>query len=39
MLPKTSALKRYDRHSKGMLFFIEDGDLLQKYSSIWDSQG
>ena len=24
---------------KGCFFFIEDGDLLQKYSSIWDSQG
>ena len=37
MLPKTNAyVKSYDRQTKWMYFFIEDGDLLQKYNTIWD---
>ena len=29
-------LKRYDRKTKWMYFFINDDDLLQKYNTIWD---
>ena len=29
-------LKRYDRKTKWMHFFINDDDLLQKYNTIWD---
>ena len=37
MLPKTSAyVKSYDGQTKSMSFLIEDGDLLEKYNTIWD---
>ena len=37
MLPKTSAyVKSYDEQTKGVYFLIEDHDLLEKYSTIWD---
>ena len=37
MHQKMSAyLKRYDRKTKWMYFFINDDDLLQKYNTIWD---
>ena len=37
MLPKTSAyVKGYDEQTKWMHFFIEDDDLLEKYSTICD---
>ena len=37
MLPKTSAyVKSYDGQTKWMYFLIEDGDLLEKYNTIWD---
>ena len=37
MFPKTSAyVKCYDRQTKWMYFLIEDDDLLEKYSTIWD---
>ena len=37
MLPKTSAyVKSYDGQTKWMYFFIEDDDLLEKYSTVWD---
>ena len=37
MLPKTNAyVKSYDGQTKWMYFFIEDGDLLEKYNTIWD---
>ena len=36
MLPKASACKKNcDAQTKWMHFFIEDGDLLQKYNTIW----
>ena len=36
MLPKTSAyVKRYDGQTKWMYCLIEDGDLLEKYNTIW----
>ena len=38
MLNKKSAhVKSYDRQTKWMYFFIEDGDLLEKYNTIWDN--
>ena len=37
MLPKTSTyVKSYDEQTKWMYFLIEDDDLLEKYSNIWD---
>ena len=37
MLPKASAyVKGYDGQSKWIYFLIEDGDLLEKYNTIWD---
>ena len=37
MFLKTSAyVKIYDGQTKWMYFLIEDGDLLQKYNTIWD---
>ena len=37
MLPKFSAyVKRYDGQTKLMYFLIENGDLLEKYNTIWD---
>ena len=37
MLPKTSAyVKSYDGKTKWMYFLIEDDDLLEKYSTIWN---
>ena len=37
MLPKTSTyVKMYDGQTKRMYFLIEDDDLLEKYSTIWD---
>ena len=37
MLPKTSAYVRsYDRQTKWMYFLIENDDLLEKYSTVWD---
>ena len=37
MLPKTRSLvKSYDGQIKWMFFLIEDGDLLEKYNTIWD---
>ena len=37
MLPKTSTyVKPYDGQTKWMYFLIEDGDLLEKYNTIWD---
>ena len=37
MHQKLSAyVKRYDRKTKWMYFFIKDDDLLQKYNTIWD---
>ena len=37
MFPKTSAYaKRYDGQTKWMCFWIEDGDLSEKYNTIWD---
>ena len=37
MLPKTSAyVKSYDGQVKWMYFQIEDNELLEKYSTIWD---
>ena len=37
MLLKTSAyVKSYDENTKWMYFFIEDKDLSEKYSTIWD---
>ena len=37
MHQKMSAyVKRYDRKTKWMYFFIKDDDLLQKYNTIWD---
>ena len=36
MLPKPNAyVKSYDGQTKWMYFLIEDGDLLEKYDSIW----
>ena len=35
MLPKIH-LKGYDWQTKWMYFLIEDNDLLEKYSTIWD---
>ena len=35
--PKTTAyIKSYDGPTKWMYFLIEDEDLLEKYSTIWD---
>ena len=40
MLPKTSAyVKSYDGRTKWMSFLIEDYDLLEQYSIIWDKVG
>ena len=40
MLPKTSAyVKSYDGRTKWMSFLIEDYDLLEEYSIIWDKVG
>ena len=37
MLPKTSTyVKSCDVQTKWMYFLIEDGDLLEKYITIWD---
>ena len=37
MFPETSAyIKSYDGETKWVYFFIEDGDLLKKYDTIWD---
>ena len=37
MLPKTSAyVKRYDGQTKWMYLLIEDDDLLEKYTAIWN---
>ena len=37
MLTKASAyLNSYDGETKLMYFLIEDDDLLEKYSTIWD---
>ena len=37
MLPKTSAfVKSYDKKTKWIYFLIEDDDLSEKYSTIWD---
>ena len=37
MLLKTSAyVKSYDENTKWMYFLIEDKDLSEKYSTIWD---
>ena len=37
MFPKTSAsVKIYDGQTKWMYFFIEDGDLLEKYNTVWN---
>ena len=37
MLPKTSAfVKGYDGQTKWTYFLIEDDELLEKYSAIWD---
>ena len=36
-LPKTSAyVKSYDKQTKWMYFLIEDDELSEKYSTIWD---
>ena len=40
MLPKSSAcVKSYDGPTKWMHFLIEDDDLLEKYTTIWDNVG
>ena len=37
MLPKTSEYtKSYDGQTKWMYFWIENGDLLEKYNANWD---
>ena len=37
MLSKTSGyVKSYDQQTKWMYFLIEDDDLLEKYSAIWE---
>ena len=37
MLPKTRVyVKSYDGQTKWMYFLIKDGDLLEKYNTIWD---
>ena len=37
MFPEASAyIKSYDGETKWVYFFIEDGDLLKKYDTIWD---
>ena len=37
MLPKTNVnVKTYDGQTEQMYFLIEDLELLQKYSTIWD---
>ena len=37
MLPKTNAyVNTYDGQTKQMYFLVEDDDLLEKYSTIWD---
>ena len=37
MFPKTSAyVKSYDGQTKWMYSFIEDGDLLEKYNTVWN---
>ena len=37
MLPETSTyIKHYDGQTELMYFLIEDDDLLEKYSTIWD---
>ena len=37
VLPKTSTyVKNYDCQSKRIYFLIEDDELLEKHSSIWD---
>ena len=37
MFRKTSAyVKSYDRQTKWMYFMVEDNDLLEEYTTIWD---
>ena len=37
MLPKASTyVKRFDGQTKWKYFLIENGDLLEKYNTIWD---
>ena len=37
MVRKTSAYaKSYDRQTKWMYFMVENNDLLEKYTTIWD---
>ena len=37
MIPETSAyVKSYDGQTKWMYFLIEDDELLEKYTTIWD---
>ena len=37
MRPKTSAyVKRYDKQTKQMDFFIKDDELLEKQNTFWD---
>ena len=37
MVRKTSAyVKSYDRQTKWMYFMVENNDLLEKYTTIWD---
>ena len=37
MVPKKSAyVKRYDGQTKWMYFLIGDGNLSEKYNTIWD---
>ena len=38
MLPKTSPyVKSYDEQTECMYYLIEDGNLLEKYNTIWDN--
>ena len=40
MLPKISGyVQSYDGHTKWMYFLIEDDELLENYSTIWDKVG
>ena len=37
MFPKTNAyVQSYDEQTKSMYFLIDDNELLEKYSTIWD---
>ena len=37
MLPKTiTYVKSYNLQTKWMYFLIEEGDLLEKFNTIWD---